>query len=501
MQATGRRPRRYHGRDGVKHQNTKKMKHFLNKLKVDFAALVLTVAFTGSARASNAAFDDASHPAYAGGSFVGLNGGYGFKPWYVYASPTGTSEAGSFIGSSTVNGSAGSAGIDSSGGKAFGFVAAVGTQVTALRPFENFSVLSRGQTVSVDFDNGLLSNGYCFIALYNGLSALRVSLRATAGDSTYKVVGATEVDTAVPITVNGIHVEFSLTSDPTELFGTISVAVTPAGGITRTVSVQLGGTEAGASSPGLIGVAIGMGGVGSGNAYKFFVNNMSVGYEPTFFSLTANTNGNGTVAKMPSQSTYLSNTLVTLTAPPAAGWTITGWTGAATGTANPLSVVLATNKSITANFNSTTATVPTRSSPIDGFNPDVDGAVLAMAVQNDGKIIVGGSFTSVGGRPHTNIARLNVDGKVDDRYSPSADSYVLSLAVQDDGKILAGGIFTMLSGQTRNYLGRLNADGTPDAFNPGANNTVSSLAIQADGLILVGGYFTELGGQARSYAG
>jgi len=49
-------------------------------------------------------------------------------------------------------------------------------------------------------------------------------------------------------------------------------------------------------------------------------------------------------------------------------------------------------------------------SPIDGFNPNVSGTVYATAIQRDGKIIIGGHFTSVWGYTRTNIARLNVDG-------------------------------------------------------------------------------------------
>jgi hypothetical protein len=79
---------------------------------------------------------------------------------------------------------------------------------------------------------------------------------------------------------------------------------------------------------------------------------------------------------------------------------------------------------------------------------------------------------------------------------------VLSLAVQADGKVLVGGWFTTLGGQTRNSIGRLNADGTLDSgFNLGASGDVYSLAVQADGKVLVGGAFTTLGGQTHEYIG
>jgi len=137
------------------------------------------------------------------------------------------------------------------------------------------------------------------------------------------------------------------------------------------------------------------------------------------------------------------------------------------------------------------------------FNPGANGGVGSLAVQADGKILVGGGFTTLGGQTRTNIGRLNADGSLDTFFNPGADYEVASLAVQADGKILVGGNFTTLGGQSRNCIGRLNADGTLDtSFNPGAEGVVVyCLAVQADGKILVGGYFTTLGGPSRSSIG
>jgi uncharacterized delta-60 repeat protein len=138
----------------------------------------------------------------------------------------------------------------------------------------------------------------------------------------------------------------------------------------------------------------------------------------------------------------------------------------------------------------------------DAFDPGANGPVYATAIQADGKILVGGYFTTLGGQPRNNIGRLNSDGTLDTTFNPGADYYVYSLAVQADGKILVGGYFTTLGGQRRNRIGRLNSNGTLDTtFNPGANDAVYSLALQADGKILVGGYFTTLGGQTRNRIG
>jgi uncharacterized repeat protein (TIGR02543 family) len=71
------------------------------------------------------------------------------------------------------------------------------------------------------------------------------------------------------------------------------------------------------------------------------------------YTLTVNTTGSGTVSKNPNQATYASGSTVSLTASPAAGFQFTGWSGAATGTANPLSVSMTSNKTITATFTAT----------------------------------------------------------------------------------------------------------------------------------------------------
>ncbi len=144
------------------------------------------------------------------------------------------------------------------------------------------------------------------------------------------------------------------------------------------------------------------------------------------------------------------------------------------------------------------------------FDPATDGSVYAMAVQADGKILVGGIFTELGGQPRANLGRLHADGTLDVDFDPGAYTSswgtVYSLQVQADGKILVGGQFETLGGEARKNLGRLNADGTADAtFNPGVGggflDEVYALAVQADGKILVGGSFETLAGQSRTNIG
>src|SRR5437588_162096 len=143
-----------------------------------------------------------------------------------------------------------------------------------------------------------------------------------------------------------------------------------------------------------------------------------------------------------------------------------------------------------------------------GFNASVFepmGFSGGLARQSDGKTIVFGSFTSVNGTARDGVARLNTDGSLDTSFSPSPQAngtfgQVQALIVQSEGKIVLGGSFTSINGTARNNIARLNADGSIDpSFNPGTgpNFSVNALAVQSDGKIVIGGGFSNVNGTAR----
>ena len=126
-------------------------------------------------------------------------------------------------------------------------------------------------------------------------------------------------------------------------------------------------------------------------------------------------------------------------------------------------------------------------------------------MQADGKILLGGVFTALqpnGAATATArqyVARVNANGSLDTGFDPKANDGVYSVAVQADGKILLGGSFTTLqpngaaTATARQYVARVNADGSLDAgFDPKASSTVYSVAVQAGGRILLGGVFATL---------
>ena len=142
-------------------------------------------------------------------------------------------------------------------------------------------------------------------------------------------------------------------------------------------------------------------------------------------------------------------------------------------------------------------------SALDGFDPNANGWVCAVVVQPDGKILIGGDFTTVLGVARNRIARLNPNGTLDATFDPNASSRVQSIALQANGQILVGGHFHSIGGQIRNYIARLDpTTGLADSFDPNANNEVHEMVVQPDGKIVVCGDFSganSIGGQIRNY--
>jgi uncharacterized delta-60 repeat protein/prepilin-type N-terminal cleavage/methylation domain-containing protein len=134
-----------------------------------------------------------------------------------------------------------------------------------------------------------------------------------------------------------------------------------------------------------------------------------------------------------------------------------------------------------------------------GFN----NIVNTIVVQNDNKILVGGTFTSYQGVSSNKIVRINADGNRDSSFNigsafgTSNSVTVTAIAVQSDGKILVGGTFTSYQGVSVNRIVRLNENGSRDtnfAIETGFENTVNTIAVQSDGKILIGGSFTTYQG-------
>lgn len=125
------------------------------------------------------------------------------------------------------------------------------------------------------------------------------------------------------------------------------------------------------------------------------------------------------------------------------------------------------------------------------------GTYHAVKVQPDGKILVAGSFSSIGGVARQNLARLNTDGSLDTGFTPtllngtSTSFTVHDVAVLPDGRVLAIGNFDKVDGHAQEEIALLMPDGRRDAtFRPGEGIDVTSsarLQVLADGRFLVAG--------------
>jgi uncharacterized delta-60 repeat protein len=140
------------------------------------------------------------------------------------------------------------------------------------------------------------------------------------------------------------------------------------------------------------------------------------------------------------------------------------------------------------------------------FNPlgSTDYFIYDCAIQNDGKIIIVGSFTKYDTTTAYHVARIDSTGKLDTSFvlGFGANDDVWAVKIQADGKIILAGDFTSYLGYARNRIARIRPDnGLIDhTFNNGggADNRIRTISIQTDTAIIIGGKFSTYNGVNRS---
>jgi uncharacterized delta-60 repeat protein len=126
--------------------------------------------------------------------------------------------------------------------------------------------------------------------------------------------------------------------------------------------------------------------------------------------------------------------------------------------------------------------------------------IWALAPQADGKVVMTGLFSSFNGTSHNNALRVNPDGTLDPSFDVQTDRSTRALLVQPDGKILIAGNFGEVNGVPISRIARLNADGTLDlSFDPGTgpDDYIYALAQDSAGNTYAGGLFTTFNGVQR----
>jgi uncharacterized delta-60 repeat protein len=135
------------------------------------------------------------------------------------------------------------------------------------------------------------------------------------------------------------------------------------------------------------------------------------------------------------------------------------------------------------------------------------GAVFTVALQNDGKIYLGGNFSTYHNTARSRILRLNDDGSLDLTFNPGTGfsgnlNELATIAIQDNGKIICGGSFSAYQAISFNNIARINSDGAIDnnfAVGSGFNNYVYAIAVPPTQRILAGGAFNSYNGSSSPY--
>lgn len=153
--------------------------------------------------------------------------------------------------------------------------------------------------------------------------------------------------------------------------------------------------------------------------------------------------------------------------------------------------------------------IDTSGNIVTSFNPPTfNNPVTSLGVLSTGEVIVGGSFAQIGGS-YSQIAKLSATGRLDTTFIPRRsgvegidlpNNQVSTVLVQPDNQIVVGGLFTRYPGGTDSgsYIQMLNANGAVNTCfrpNDGADQSVTALATNGSDRIYVAGTFSNFGGQ------
>ncbi len=127
------------------------------------------------------------------------------------------------------------------------------------------------------------------------------------------------------------------------------------------------------------------------------------------------------------------------------------------------------------------------------------GSIQDVVIQSDGKIVIAGWFSSYNGTMANRIARLHPDGSQDNTftYGSGTDQSIYTISEQADGKMLLGGGFSSYNGNPVSGLVRINQDGTFDpTFSPdlAIGSVISAITVLTDGKLMIGGTFSPVSG-------
>ncbi len=138
-----------------------------------------------------------------------------------------------------------------------------------------------------------------------------------------------------------------------------------------------------------------------------------------------------------------------------------------------------------------------------GYSQSFNDSVIVSISQTNGKILIGGKFTQYKGVSVNRIVRINADSSIDLTFSSGTgfNEPVRAIAIQGNGKILVGGSFTVYNGSVGTGITRLNENGSRDysfdcglGINHESASMVTAIVVNDNGDIAVSGTFTNYNG-------
>ena len=255
---------------GILQKNHGKNMKLARLLALPALAALAVIGMSQKSRAALVASDNAgSYTSWTNGS----TGGSGFGTWSLSAT---SSNAGFFLGSSTVNDNGNALPVGDTGdidtsSQAWGMYANSGSVATATRSFTG-SALAVGQSFSLAFDNGYLPVGSSdtFSLLNSSGSALfQFGFAGGANDYFYNDSTSTGADTGIGFTYFGLNTLFTLTSATA-----YSLTITPIDSslAAKTISGTINGS--------ITGFQAVNDNAGNGDGRNFYINSVAVSAAP-----------------------------------------------------------------------------------------------------------------------------------------------------------------------------------------------------------------------------
>ncbi len=224
---------------------------------------------------------------------------------------------------------------------------------------------------------------------------------------------------------------------------------------------------------------------------------VSASFLQTSFTLSVNTTGNGSVSKNPDQTVFNDGETVDLTATADPGWTFTGWSGDASGSANPLTVTMDADKNITATFTQTTytLTVNATGSGTVSKNPDQTTFNSGETVDLTANPAAGWSFSgwSGGGTSgSTNPITVTMDANKTVTATFTQNTYTLTLNATGNGSVSKNPDQTTFnSGETVELTATPAAGWSFSGWSGGTSGSTNPITVTMDANKTVTATFTQ----------